>query len=507
MTLSELLTILERRNVLSATRVKDYRTSLRYLAQALGYASADTCPVDDACREQDTWGAALEAHWQRVDAQRALMPPHTKTTKPVGASTRRNTRSDLSKVFHLAETHGLLPAPLVVPLLARQNRRDFERQQADTSPYRHTSMLPHTQPYGLRQAQWPADVQAGWAKYQAAATDPTRPRRRAGSGGPLRQRTLRTYVIVLESYLGYLAHIVGRTPVWEDVFDVQQLDGFVRWHAARMRRPLTTHARQMVIFAAAAAVVLKLKRTRVRALADYSNTLPKPPPMHPKRPFDITLAMVDAAANAWLTEARIPLAPSHDLHHPGARRACRFQRGLLLKLLIHTTLRHRNLREMRLHHNLYADPETGHWHLRFIGPELKIEKRGGQFNEYAKDLTENAPDLIPLINEWLTTFRPCLPNADTSDLCFLSVSGKPHDKNLGTELAYAVSSRTGKRFYPHLIRSMWANEAIRAGAEPGTVAVQLGDTIQTTMTSYYSVDPQTHHKNAASFLARALKQG
>jgi hypothetical protein len=493
MTFTELLTVLEGRNVLSATRVKDYRTSLRYLAQALGYDSPDACPVDETCKDTTTWAAALEAHWHTLDATRALAPPHAKT-KPVGASTRRNTRSDLAKIFRLAEQHGLLAVPLPVPLLARRNRRDLVRELQATSPYQRTLSSKRKQPYGLRQAQWPPDVQAGWQQYHDIASDSIRP------------RTLEGYANNLESYFGYVAHIVGRPPVWDDLFAVRQLRGFVRWHAARMGRPLTGHARQLVILAAVAAKVLQLAPERVRALRDYCNELPIAPRMHPKRPFEITLATVDRVGDEWLRAGRVPVTSDRRAHYPGAVQACLFQRGLLLKILVRAPLRQRNLREMRLDHNLYEDPETGHWHLRFVGPELKIERRGMEFNEYAKDLTEDAPDLVPLLKEWLTVFRPRLPNATTSDLCFLTRNGRPFsDSTLGKELAYAVKSCTGKEFYPHLVRSMVANEAIRAGAEPGTVAVILGDTLKTTMMTYYSVDPKTHHALGARILQKVIQ--
>lgn len=44
MTLADLLTALETRGALTASRVKDMKTSLRYLAVALGSASLEQCP-------------------------------------------------------------------------------------------------------------------------------------------------------------------------------------------------------------------------------------------------------------------------------------------------------------------------------------------------------------------------------------------------------------------------------------------------------------------------------
>ena len=64
-----------------------------------------------------------------------------------------------------------------------------------------------------------------------------------------------------------------------------------------------------------------------------------------------------------------------------------------------------------------------------------------------------------LLEEWLAVHRPKLPNAADSRFVFLTMYGKPHiGKTLHADLSSAVAMRTGKRFYPHLIRSIWATE-------------------------------------------------
>ena len=62
MTFADLLTALEAEGALPSSRAKDCKTSLRYLAHALGHGSLDACPVATACLKEDTWGAALETH-------------------------------------------------------------------------------------------------------------------------------------------------------------------------------------------------------------------------------------------------------------------------------------------------------------------------------------------------------------------------------------------------------------------------------------------------------------
>ena len=53
----------------------------------------------------------------------------------------------------------------------------------------------------------------------------------------LRETTLKSYAVCLMTYFGYLAHVVGRTPTWDDCFDVESLEEFVRWHGVRGASP------------------------------------------------------------------------------------------------------------------------------------------------------------------------------------------------------------------------------------------------------------------------------
>ena len=104
------------------------------------------------------------------------------------------------------------------------------------------------------------------------------------------------------------------------------------------------------------------------------------------------------------------MSPSPAVQHPGVLRVTKFQKGVILKLLVRVPLRQRNVREMRLGENLYQD-QAGHWHLHFSGSELKIGERQGQINTYHVDLTDYCPDLLPVLNEFLQVYRPQLPGA------------------------------------------------------------------------------------------------
>jgi hypothetical protein len=486
MTLADLLTTLATRGALPASRVKDHKTSLKYLAAALGHASPAQCPLDAACLDPGTWAPALETHFATLETQ----------GRTISAVTRRNTRNNLRVLLRQAEAHGLLTVPLPSRLLPRpDNREAFRRQQRATAPYKTTYGDYRGRSYWLPQAQWPPDIQDGWRTYRVAC------------GQRIRETSFQSYVKLLETYWGYLANVCGRTPVWDDLFDRAQLAEFVSWHGARVGRPLTTHARQLVIVSAAMAVVLH--HPHAPELAAYRQGLKKPAPLHIKRHHMVSLAELEEVAESCLAEGRTPVVPhGKETRYYGAQRAGRFQRGVILKLLVRVPLRQRNVREMQLDRHLWKETTTGHWHLEFAGDDLKIGHRGPQVNKYELNLSTYRPEFIPILEEWLTVHRPKLPNAATSPFVFLTQRGKPHiQKTLHVDLSEAVAMRTGKRFYPHIVRTMWATEYLKETQDFQTAATMLGDQLRTVIATYYDVVHKEQIPKASAFLDKKLHTG
>src|SRR5262249_27855724 len=101
MTMAELLATLVARDALPAGRVKDIKTSLNYLPQALGYPSPDQCPVDPALQDEKTWLTRLESHFAALTAQ----------GRTISGKTRGNTRNNVRVLFRAADAQGLLAAP------------------------------------------------------------------------------------------------------------------------------------------------------------------------------------------------------------------------------------------------------------------------------------------------------------------------------------------------------------------------------------------------------------
>ena len=257
-----------------------------------------------------------------------------------------------------------------------------------------------------------------------------------------------------------------------------------------------------------AAMANVLGQQQARALADFRNTLPTPPPLHNKRQHHwVPLATLEAVADACLAEGRAPYIANAGVQHPGAQRATQFQKGVILKLLVRVPLRQRNVRELRLRDHLYKDQE-GSWRLSLRGRDLKIGTRQGRVNEYKLNLTEFFPDFIPVLEEFLDVYRPRLPGAAASTFCFLTQYGRPFSvKSLGQELSMAVHMRTGTRWFPHMIRTTWATECLEKTQDFQTAATMLGDTLEVVMKTYYDVVNKDQHAKAAAFLSTALHTG
>ena len=484
MTFADLFAALDTRGVLKRAAVK--KSYLKTLATALGSPSLETCAVETAYREEATWLGRLEDHF---DAR-------TAAGHPVSAYTRRNTKSELRGLFRLAAAHGLLPAPLPPALLKATTRQDFARELGKTSPYKNTRSAER---YSLRQAAWPPDIQAGWQAYRLAC------------GRRIRETTLVGYVTCLETFFGYLLHICTHQPTWEDLFDAGHLNDFVTWHGERMGRDVSAHGWHMVIGAAAIAKVIK--HPRAGEVLAFSRTVELPPVLHRKRLHHwVPLKRLDEIANACLVEGRRPYLSHSRVRSPGVRGATRFGRGLMLKLLTRIPMRSRNLREMRLGTNLFQDRE-GHWLLEFRGTQLKVAKRAGRTNEYLFDLTVQCPpehdDLVAALEEYLTVYRPRLPNSTPDGFVFLTQLGTPYDASgVHTELATLVARYTGQRFFPHMIRSIWGSEYL--DDHPGdftTVAEMLGNTVPVVIKTYYDVVPKAQQAKASTWTSEKFARG
>jgi hypothetical protein len=451
--------------------VKDVHTSLRKLAHALGAADPRQCQSADYLRPLD-------------DLHQRLAQYFATLATPPSVHTVRNTRRNISLVFRRAQSLGLLqPLTALPPLSPQPSREDLQRASARSSPYRAHYQY-QRQFYALPAAQWPPAIQAGWTAYT------TRKRR------TLRACTLQRHTEYLAQYLGFL-HTIHRDPLtaWEDLFALERIEAFVSWHTQRAGVRMTTHAHNTVKLLRTITVTLKL--THAPALTEYCRELPQPAPLHDKRYHWLSRTTLEQIALDLLAEARRPLTRGMDRHHPGLVRAILFQQALILRLLVRIPLRVRNICELQRERNLAQD-DAGCWWLDFAGEELKVGRRRGRPNHFRPPFPE---DLVPHLEEFLATRRPLLRHAATAPWLFLTRAGNAYNpRALWQELRARVLQRTGKRFYPHLIRTIWATEYLTE--HPGDVrgaAYWLNDTPETVLKRYHELGDVEHHQKGQAF--------
>jgi hypothetical protein len=507
MTFAALFTTLHSRGLIPK-RAPAKQSSLRHLAKALGYPTLELCPVGEACLDPAQWTAAMRTYFATLRQQGHTMSAHNCD----------NILTDLRGLFKLAEAQGLLTTPLPVRLLTSSTRRAFREKRQGTSPYQAT--YGRKAPYRLPQARWPDDIQAGWQRYTDAA---------AISDRPPRAVTLRKCAFALETYFGYLVHVHEHgqyAPTWDDLFRVDLLRKFVRWHAERLGRdgsdPRSAHGVVTVGTAAVIANVVELdkalppEQSRLPPLVAYARKLKRPADLRDKTRYHwAELPVIEAVANSLLAEGRIPVVARYDLRHPGAHRAARFQLGLILKLLVRVPLRQRNVRELQWPRNLWKHPTTGEWILHFEGEELKVARRRDKVNVFEVPLSRLYPkdgptpdDFIPTLEEFITDFRPLLPNAKTSPYLFLTHRGKPYSSDaLGVEIGIAMEMRTGIKLNPHVIRDIVATTLLRKTKDYDMVAALLGNTVAMVMKHYAHLIPEEQMALATGELGKILHTG
>lgn len=157
----------------------------------------------------------------------------------------------------------------------------------------------------------------------------------------------------------------------------------------------------------------------------------------PKRPRMIPIIEIVE----WSTAE---LLATPDEGPPSIKQAVRYRDALILLMLSFVPLRRSNMASIRINHHM--DLEEGVYVLRFEGPEMK--NREPYEAEYPEELT-------PLIDTWLTRYRPRLLRGNVTDRYWLSRNGNPMNaRNLYARVTRTTEFAFGKPVNPHLFRDM-----------------------------------------------------
>ena len=121
------------------------------------------------------------------------------------------------------------------------------------------------------------------------------------------------------------------------------------------------------------------------------------------------------------------------------------------------------------------------------------------------DLTTYTDGLVPVLEEFIKDHRPKLPGAAESPYLFITQYGRPYSvHSLAIEIREIVAVHTGRRIYPHLIRSIVATTLLKRGVSFKTVSVLLGDTLKVTMDAYDSTTKEEHFSDALDEMKKIL---
>src|SRR6516162_8665735 len=133
MTLTEVFVTLEAYGHIPTSRSKDLKTSIRYLACALGKTTPDACHQEDFLLSPSVLKDKLDTYFGSL-------------SKVPSRRTIHNTRTNLNFLFRKAQETDILSHPKDLPVL--HPRTAHEREARLTSPYRQRWLATHTA-YGL----------------------------------------------------------------------------------------------------------------------------------------------------------------------------------------------------------------------------------------------------------------------------------------------------------------------------------------------------------------------
>lgn len=468
---------------LTPCRVKDMKTALKVLAKALGAPSPDTCP-------RSAYDQPIEAIYARVDTELTGRGKHTV----------RNTKNNLSLLFRTAAEHHLLPAQTVELKQPGRPSPKYKWEERTSRKGSHRSNHKH---YYLPDKKWPPVLTQEFEDFVHWATAPIIENRLAEwKKGAV---TIKNYRQSCNAYFGFLYH-KEKVPL-DDLrlallFDTDKIRRFVYWHVNTLHGEVT---RTIHLFLSRVSTILRQYKPNpvtLEMITKLRGELVKPKTVYNKKEVWVPLDDLEAIGRAiWPT--RMPKG----LQATGTGFARAAVMSLMIRLWCRRPYRQRNIRELVLGESLYQDGD-GQWIIRFVGEEMKVPQKNGQPNQFELPFPL---DLVADLEVYLSTWRPLLlqGQAIPPRHVFINMAGAPFQNERSVLLAVGscIYSHTGKRFHPHLFRSVWATEYIRDTHDLYGAAVMLNDTLESVIKNYaYLLDSGTAVKSDEWFETKIIDQ-
>jgi integrase len=455
---------------------------------------------------------ALDAGTAKPDAYhrphhevRALIEAKAPTT--LAATTVRNLSNDVVWLFRTAVDQGWLE-PLPAALLSWRTRNPYPGTWLPRGErsYRMT-------PYRLNLDQCPPALRDELTAYIRWCEAPiARNRDRRVAKRPT--TSIKTYstILRLAGFAANTLHQPLESLTLKSLCQPDVIEAFINWWFMERNGKMTAGLQQYLL------IPKTIARHWLKddALADTLNkmlkTLPAPEAVVDKSKRWLTLAQLEEIGLSLhpLNARRLQDYPIlRQAHYVRRHSKCYFavyvEFSLIIRLLIRLPMRQRCIREMHLDKNLYQD-HAGVWQIRFVGTELKVASRRGQPNRYEFPFPR---DLVALLEEWLTEWRPKVAGPDETHV-FLNSRGKPYikAKEIAEMIARNTYRFTGIGITPHIIRDVWATEYLEANpGDVGGAARRLGNTEAMVLAHYAHILKRNVDARAESFLQSTFANG
>jgi integrase len=468
-----------------ARRVKDIKTALRKLADAL------QVPVErvDLSRLPHVSAQTLETYFAQL-------------TPPASPHTVRNTRQNLAQLYDRAVAAGLISTGTSglsvrgrLTRLRQARPRSMEAATEalrDVSSYRAHHQHKVWERCALPVEQWPHDLARGWREYSSLKAI------------EVRQVTVEHYYRLMRQYVGYnMTYEQPPVTTWDQLFELPRILRYVAWLAERVKAERISSQGYFLVIVLVD-IAKHQERPDYAALQKFKRRLPQPAKIYDKqRPMHtVSLPELDEVGRQVMDRVRQYRLP---WERTGEVRAARFASGLMIRLLVRCPRRSKEIREMDLGGRLYQD-DRGVWHLRYLSHQLKIEEHQHRPNEF------NMPwpaDLVDDLEEYLRDYRPKLLRRSHSTAVFLTTRGQPLNSNeVWTRIAGLCFEALGKHLYPHIFRTLWTDAYL--DAHPGDyegAAAMLNDTPATVEGWYRQFRVERHLRKGIDFNAQLFGHG
>jgi len=524
-TLQEVLDALIERQVIPHSRLGPIKTALKQYAIILGYSDPALCPMTAYHLPAETRNRLIEERAQgsrRGKFAASRLGPHA----------IRNLKNNVSYIIRSAidrEVIGQVPGPLPSSKDCNKipSRLIFRCESVQSSKY-----ILDPVPHSLAQEITNYET---WSTRIVNRDRPDNLRKRPVSFANHRGTILRA--------AGYLVKYSGLQPEsisLSTLTEPENAINFIDWSIEQQGRFTATAAEniaRLIVLGKYLSIVeqsteqRKALELRVDELRKYRTTMGKPVKVADKSKRWISLRKLESVGLsiyplnaqrlsdlAYNTRWRLR-RDKKDGFKKHQMYAYRVLQSILVRLTIRLPLRQRNLREMLWNperpeqgRNLYK--REGKWRIRFVGNELKISHVKGEVHRVEHAFPD---DIVDLLEEWLSQWRPILISfrkcghrgsecvESGQEFVFVNSVGAPLTSK---QVAWAFESATYKftsvAMNPHMIRTIWATEYIKATRNFIDAAYMLGDTVETVLKSYAMLLDEDCEKRAKAWLSKTL---